>query len=1580
MTHVLPTAETAVTLARLGWHVFTTDHPSLPTCAGVPTPAHNPATCNDRGKHPCSAWSRTATADVAVLAPALTALTTTGPRNLGIACGPSGLIVVDEDVDGEFARYATEHQVVIPDTFRVRTGKGQHYYFAAPPGVRLGNAEGALATYGVNIRGDGGYVIAPGSTHASGATYTVISNGVMPAPCPDWLVEALTPAAKTIGRPPAAPADATDPDAVHTGRIDYGHRYTKLVSYAGRLRERGLSYGEAMQLFFGRWLDCVQPPGAIPEARYHDEAPYDVTNPVATWESAVTILDDVWRRYPAGLSEAEKWDMLGVDVRQIAPAPPSASGSGLPATDQTVGMDRPLLRLFSPAESFEWMRDNAGHGGLAELFDRAGKMVYTPYEGQEGYVPPSNTADHDGPAQFRTIISGAQLQARVQVNYHCYTEDAAGNRKRGLYHLQAATVAVNAVDKLSHLRRLRGVTHTPILRADGSLLARPGYDNATGLLYLPLDLTMPEVPESPSAADVARARDLLHVLVCDFRFVSEHDRANYLGMLLTPLVREMVGPPYKLGAIGAPQPGSGKTLLATILRLVHGGVFRAEMPEDEAELRKQVTTILETTTGPIVQIDNVAKTLRSSTLAGLLTSAHWDDRRLGGNEMVRVANDRLWVITGNNLSMGGDLPRRALWCTIDPGIPDPHLRTHFAIPNLEVWVREHRGDILHALLTLARTWVVAGRPTTPRAGDGYARWVEAIDGILTTAGVPGQFDDRSSIRQPVGSDDDAWADFLAALHAVFGGNPWTTRQLVDRLETAPGLPMTTGGPTIPYDVLPGDLAGRSAYGGGLTTSLGRWLMNRDGRWAGGYVARAAGRDHSNVRLWRVETTGGYSPVTKPSGQNPEQAHYSPNPDVALPTTQTPQVSAGVDGLAGVVFLPKEKIEEENISRGAGSAPASPATPAPAPPTPTPAKPARKGRLTPEEKAERAAARKAETAARKAQDHQAAIEQAAGEHYDLPAVVDRAGTITSVAPLQAGQLLTTLIERDGELTVDVETTGYPLGHADYALKTIQVGGEDQAVVFDAGVSVQITVAAVALADAPVLHAHSATADLGPLAHAGLIDYDEAWARMDDTVIAAKLADPTSTGSDPGLKKLSTAVLREEAVSERAEADRAALFAKGKWLTDTEVTTPIERSGWAQSDPTCATMIRYAGSDVLDTAALARRLPKPTPALLERERGVQAMTARLPLVGLRLDGAHIAAKTAEHLPARDDALARVQALGVDNPGSDKQVGTRLTELGVPLPRTATGKLSVAQDSIESLRGTDGAAGALVDALLDFRHHDKVLSTYLRPYAQLVVRGDGRVRPTIYTMEAKTGRMSSVRPNVQNIPRQGGMRACITADPGYLLISADFSGVEIRTAAALSQDQALIKFILDEDAGIGDGLHWAIARQVWGPDATKANRYSAKRIVFGRFYGGGVETLAAQAGVSTAVTQQAIDVLDALAPTLRDWSWGIRNAVKAGRTQFPAYSGRVIHLRAPHAAPNYCIQGTARELTVDALLRWRDTRWGDALLWPVHDEIVAMVPAQDAEEATVALVKCMRGDLYGVPIVPDPSTPSFAWADAA
>ncbi len=206
-------------LQSLGLHVLPVDHPGSPRCAGWHHPDHP---CDGtRGKHPACKWGRDATNDP----DAINALLSRGLRNLGIACRPSRLLVVDEDKPGAYETYAAEVGQTIEPTFTVATAKGHHRYYRQPEGEPLGNGVGALAARGIDIRGakgNGGYVVGPGSIHATGVIYQPVDSAAPILPAPAWLVEALR-SRPAVAAPPArrasAPTGGGRPFKVLTGLV-----------------------------------------------------------------------------------------------------------------------------------------------------------------------------------------------------------------------------------------------------------------------------------------------------------------------------------------------------------------------------------------------------------------------------------------------------------------------------------------------------------------------------------------------------------------------------------------------------------------------------------------------------------------------------------------------------------------------------------------------------------------------------------------------------------------------------------------------------------------------------------------------------------------------------------------------------------------------------------------------------------------------------------------------------------------------------------------------------------------------------------------------------------------------------------------------------------------------------------------------------------------------------------------------------------------------------------------------------------------------------------------------------------------
>lgn len=533
-----------------------------------------------------------------------------------------------------------------------------------------------------------------------------------------------------------------------------------------------------------------------------------------------------------------------------------------PVQDMAVA---PSLNVTSAADMTYWIQNALGMGPLSGFFLQGGRVVHTPRVDELGYVAPRVKDDENGPAQIQAVTAG-ELTAKIQYTFRCYKEvdekDQDGKktgRKRealALFPAEAARRAVDSSEDMAMLRPLAGITHTPMVRTDGTVLDTPGYDPDSRYLFLPgPGVKVPPVPEVPNIDEVASAVARLDAMTAGFPWDSADDRANYYGMLLTPMLRMVTPPAYKMFGITAHQPGSGKTLLADIATALHGGVLRSEVPEDEAEWRKQATSILSGTSAPVVHVDNVTGVLKSSVLAGLLTADRpLMDRELGSSRLITMSNDRTWVITGNNLSLGGDLVRRTVLIQIDPNMASPESR-EFAIADLKGWVAEHRNELLWALLVLIRNWVARGSvPLARRQSDSYARWEGVVAGILEAAGVPGAFDAESGKKAATGGDDDGLAEVLGKIWDMRRGASWT---VVDVLTDGSSSddPYTMVGESrdwLPSPVLDklarSEAAGRKAFGYWLRNRVGRWVLDSEGV---AYVIRK-GTKSKVGQGWNVE--------------------------------------------------------------------------------------------------------------------------------------------------------------------------------------------------------------------------------------------------------------------------------------------------------------------------------------------------------------------------------------------------------------------------------------------------------------------------------------------------------------------------------------------------------------------------------------------------------------------------------------------------------------------------------------------------------------------------------------------------------
>jgi hypothetical protein len=518
--------------------------------------------------------------------------------------------------------------------------------------------------------------------------------------------------------------------------------------------------------------------------------------------------------------------------------------------EEAVGDRRPGVDVTNQAEAADWLRDELGRGELSGVFLREDMLVHTPRIGEDGYIDPEKLGLKDaGPAQVRPI-STAGIKALIETRYAVWRWQGQGDDRRQVHCLFPVGSANSACDAARtgeftpNLRKLHSVTHTPTIRPDGSILDQPGYDAETGLLYMPEPgLDVPVIPDEPTREEVTAAVDLILEPIAEFPFVSEDDRATWIGLAFTPILRPLFPPPYQMGVITATNPGSGKTFLSKMLVELHGGALRGEMPRAGDELRKGILSTLIDTTAPIVVFDNLRGVVRSAELESLLTSRTFTDRWLGQNKQATGINDRLWMATGNNAQFGGDLGRRMAIVSLDPPTAGHHLRTDFKISGPINWMHDTRGAYLAALLTVARGWVNADRPTKRVRSDDYAAWMGGLRGLMEWAGFKGVFG-GSDTDVVASSDDEEWGVFLEALAQHFPGQPLMVKDIVSSLRRRgvwnPELGQWSQHPdNLDPALLPGSLATDwdrisriEGSDSGFRKSLGHWCRNHAGRWSG----------------------------------------------------------------------------------------------------------------------------------------------------------------------------------------------------------------------------------------------------------------------------------------------------------------------------------------------------------------------------------------------------------------------------------------------------------------------------------------------------------------------------------------------------------------------------------------------------------------------------------------------------------------------------------------------------------------------------------------------------------------------------
>ena len=422
-------------------------------------------------------------------------------------------------------------------------------------------------------------------------------------------------------------------------------------------------------------------------------------------------------------------------------------------------------------------------------------------------------------------------------------------------------------------------------------------------------------------------------------------------------------------------------------------------------------------------------------------------------------------------------------------------------------------------------------------------------------------------------------------------------------------------------------------------------------------------------------------------------------------------------------------------------------------------------------------------------------------------------------------------------------------------------------------------------------------------------------------------------------------------------------------------------------------RYAAEDADVTLRLhqvlsekLRAAPRLEFVYREIEMPLVPVLERMESNGVKIDAAELRRQSADLSQRMLAAQQRATEIAgrTFNLDSPKQIGALLfDELKLPaLVKTPTGAPSTNEEALEAIADQH----ELPRLILEYRGLAKLRSTYTDKLPEMVNPATGRVHTSYHQAGAATGRMSSNDPNLQNIPIRSEdgrrIRRAFVAPPGRVLVACDYSQIELRIMAHLSEDAGLLKAFAS-----GQDVHRATAAEVFGVavgDVSGDQRRAAKAINFGLMYGMSAFGLARQLGIGRGEAQDYIALYFARYPGVRDYMERTRaQAREDGYVE--TIFGRRLNLQeirsknqaqragAERAAINAPMQGTAADIIkramakVDAWIRPLSDR--ALMLMQVHDELVFEVDGDFADELTAEVKTRMEAAAeLRVPLVVD------------
>ena len=567
-----------------------------------------------------------------------------------------------------------------------------------------------------------------------------------------------------------------------------------------------------------------------------------------------------------------------------APPPPTPSTA-------TAATSRPKIEI---SHDLAAMADEAESALVASkeihVFQRSGELVEPARDGMNA----SEGAPTRGPLVIRPISLSRLIDISSRVIAWLKPEGKKGELKPARPDKDAMSILLARPP--GSWRYLRGIVTAPSMRPDGSILSKPGYDRATGLLMVDTRTAFLPVGDRPTRQDAREALVKFHDLLHDFPFVEPSDRAAIVASILTVLARHAIDGPVPMVIVRAPEAGSGKSMLVDIVgRIVTGeGVERYTISKEDESERKQLFAIARSAV-PIALIDNVDKTFGSPALDGMLTSQRVTDRKMGTNDNISTPFTTVMFVTGNNLQIKGDLGRRIMLAEIAPQCERPDERANFRYPRILEHVAGERAKLVQAALTILRGFHVAGRPRAPETKPvgSFEAWDDLVRQAVIWAGDADPIDSRQRLRELGSVDREVLKELLSAWLEDIGAEvPVSIADLVTRANDRPEHSFGSRPPFI-HERLRNALLSLNFVRKNNNVdpvSIGYYLRRNKDKIVDGLCVTRAGTAHNNVATWILRKSPG------PSQRKPGESTIPPvTPGIAPNVNSYPASSLYNDG-------------------------------------------------------------------------------------------------------------------------------------------------------------------------------------------------------------------------------------------------------------------------------------------------------------------------------------------------------------------------------------------------------------------------------------------------------------------------------------------------------------------------------------------------------------------------------------------------------------------------------------------------------------------------------------------------------------